>query len=169
MHKVFISEDKRGYIHRLGLLRAHSLGPDVSYKQFVESLFKEMGDPVLTLHHATTGIAGEGGEILDCSKKSWVYGTELDVDNLLEEMGDLLYYFTHILNMTGLTMRDIENINIEKLLKRYPEGRFTQLHAELRLDKVEPDQTSGGHVLGGLESKPSEKPGSSGVENSFEN
>jgi NTP pyrophosphatase (non-canonical NTP hydrolase) len=108
---------------------------EISYSQFVETLFKEMDTASATLHHATTGLAGEGGEILDCSKKSWIYNKPLDVENLIEELGDLRFYYQACLNMLGLSDYEIQAMNRKKLLHRYPTGQYSDQHAQQRLDK----------------------------------
>lgn len=74
-----------------------------SYPDFVRNLFKLMGDPVRDMMHACAGIAGEGGEILDIAKKVWVYGKQLDSRNLVEELGDLRFYYQAALNLLEVT------------------------------------------------------------------
>lgn len=106
-----------------------------NYSDFVDERFKQMGDVAGTLHHAATGVSGEGGEILDCSKKVWVYGQELDLANMLEELGDLRFYYQKCLNMLGLTDADVQALNKNKLVVRYPLGTYTDEHAKARLDK----------------------------------
>jgi NTP pyrophosphatase (non-canonical NTP hydrolase) len=117
-------------------LRNQGQVPD--YPQFVEDLFKQLDTPASTLHHATTGLAGEGGEILDASKKTWVYNKKLDIENLIEELGDIRFYYQKILNMLNLSDEDIRDINTFKLKKRYPLGKYSDKHAQSRLDKAVP-------------------------------
>lgn len=112
-------------------------GEYVPYPKFVDNLFKYMETPAASFHHATTGISGEAGELLDASKKVWVYGQDFAIDNVLEELGDIRYYYQQCLNMLGLLDEDIQAINIRKLTKRYPEGMYTDEYAALRLDKKE--------------------------------
>lgn len=106
-----------------------------SYEEFVNELFNHMNNRAECLQHATIGLAGEGGEILDCSKREWIYKKELDVENLIEELGDIRFYYQQILNMTGLTDADIVASNVKKLKKRYPSGRYTNFDATNRADK----------------------------------
>jgi len=42
--------------------------------------------------HAVMGIIGEAGELADCLKRHFVYGLELDRENIREELGDLMFY-----------------------------------------------------------------------------
>lgn len=106
------------------------------YPEFVEKLFKHMATPADTLHHAATGMAGEAGELLDASKKHWAYGKQIDVRNLIEELGDLRFYYQATLNMLGLDDHDIMAFNMKKLLERYPGGEYSDAAAINRADKA---------------------------------
>lgn len=111
------------------------------YPKFVDCLFKEMSNPAECLHHATTGLSGEAGELLDASKKQWVYNKPLDVVNLIEELGDIRFYYQSVLNMLDLKDVDIKNMNTHKLMKRYPSLSYSDKQAQERLDKVQEDET----------------------------
>ncbi len=99
-------------------------------------LVKPYDDKVGQLVHATMGVAGESGELVDAVKKHWIYGKELDRHNVREECGDLLFYIAKILRLTGWTMQQAIDHNMEKLNARYPVG-YTDQHAIDRLDKQE--------------------------------
>lgn len=71
------------------------------------------------------GLSGESGEVCDLLKKSLYHGHKLDIEHLKKELGDVLFYLTAIATKEGLTLEEIANVNIEKLLKRYPDG-FSQ-------------------------------------------
>jgi len=88
----------------------------------------------LKLLHATLGVAGEAGELVDAVKKHVLYNKPLDVENLKEECGDLLWYMTLLLTTIESDFSEVMQMNIDKLSKRYPEG-YTDKHAQLRLDK----------------------------------
>lgn len=106
------------------------------YPQFVENLGKPMPRAVDEAHHHTTGMAGEAGELLDITKKSWVYEKPLDVAHIIEELGDVRWYYQSMLNMLGLTDEDIQASNTVKLMKRYPMGVYSNEQAQARADKV---------------------------------
>jgi len=105
------------------------------YEEFVMSIFKTFPSPIETLLHAGVGISGEAGEILDALKKTWVYTKPLDVDNLKEELGDILFYVTALATNIGTTLPELMQGNIEKLRRRYPEG-YTDAAAQRRADKI---------------------------------
>lgn len=87
------------------------------------------------LMHATLGIAGESGEIVDAVKKHVIYNKDLDVANMREEIGDIMWYIALACRTLDFDMEEILQENIEKLAKRYPE-KYTDAHASLRLDKA---------------------------------
>lgn len=77
---------------------------------------------VARLNHAFNLIAGEGAEGLDAIKKYLYYGKELDITNLIEEIGDALYGCQVACSALGVTMEQALEANKKKLQKRYPEG-----------------------------------------------
>ena len=105
------------------------------YTTFVNNLMKTMATPAEELHHAGTGIAGEGGEILDITKKVWVYGKELDVAHLVEELGDMRFYYQAMLNLLQMTDAEIIAQNMKKLRVRYADGKYSDAQANARADK----------------------------------
>jgi len=76
------------------------------FAEHVSRLFVKPQDHIGRVLHAAVGISGEAGEVLDTAKKTWVYGKELDRENILEESGDLLFYISALLTETGFTMEE---------------------------------------------------------------
>ncbi len=107
---------------------------DLTYPQFVDGLVAKPADDQGKMVHMAMGVAGEAGELIDAVKKHWIYGKPLDVENVKEELGDLLFYATKIANLCGLTWDEIEAHNVEKLKKRYPTG-YSDAAAQARADK----------------------------------
>ena len=96
------------------------------------------GDQIYDLRHAALGLASETGEFTTTVKRAAIYDVELTeamVDNLVEELGDVLWYVCLAANAVGATLEQVAAVNIAKLAKRYPE-RYTNEAAELRADKV---------------------------------
>ena len=81
---------------------------------------KQITDEQIT--NAVMGIAGEAGEICDMWKKVMFHKHPLDKAKLLNEIGDVRYYLEVLTYMLGETMENIEELNIDKLNKRYPNG-----------------------------------------------
>jgi len=84
--------------------------------------------------HATLGICGEAGEIADAIKRWQCYDRELDMDNVKEEIGDMLYYLKALCLCTGTDLQECAELNQIKLQKRYPDG-FTTAASIERADK----------------------------------
>lgn len=68
------------------------------------------------------GLAGETGKVIELIKKYFYHDQKLDMIALIDELGDLLWYFTNILNEFELELSEIQIKNINKLYKRYPKG-----------------------------------------------
>lgn len=86
------------------------------------------------LLHMAVGVAGEAGELLDAIKKHAIYGRELDVENVIEELGDLEFYMQGIRQELRIARRVVLAENIEKLRVRYG-TRYTNARANERRDK----------------------------------
>ena len=83
-----------------------------------------------------SGVSGEAGELLDAIKKHTIYGKPLDVENVIEELGDLEFYMERIRQVTGITREQTIEANIAKLGKRYSSGKYSNQQAQARADKV---------------------------------
>lgn len=73
------------------------------------------------LYIASTGLAGETGEVLEKLKKHIRDGF-LDRQALLAELGDTLYYLVMIGRMFGFGLDDIIRANMDKLKDRAERG-----------------------------------------------
>lgn len=87
------------------------------------------------LLHMVLGISGEAGELLDAVKKHVIYGKELDLENVTEEAGDILFYLEGLLQPLGITLDDCRQATMDKLAKRYPGLTYTNQAAIERADK----------------------------------
>jgi len=123
----------------------YNIGDFMDNKQYLElsdRTCKHVDDAGVTfgskqydLLHATLGIAGESGEIVDAVKKCIIYGKALDKDNMREEIGDIMWYIALACRSLDFDLGEILDENIAKLQKRYPD-RYNDFHASARLDKV---------------------------------
>ena len=83
------------------------------------------------LIHACMGMQTETAEFTDALKKAIFYGKTLDVVNLKEELGDLLWYVSQAMDELDTTYEIEMSRVIRKLKARYPE-KFTEENAENR-------------------------------------
>lgn len=88
------------------------------------------------LIHGLIGGATEAGEKLEAILNALDNGTELDLPNILEEVGDGLWYDAAVLRVAGKTFEDVQTVNIDKLKARFPNG-FTAFNANNRNLDVE--------------------------------
>lgn len=94
---------------------------EAEYVKFVLSKLSPEGakEPVI---NAALGIAGEAGEIADIVKKAHFHGHRVATEQLLDEVGDLMYYVFLLLTCLNSDLYTVLNMNMDKLNKRYPEG-----------------------------------------------
>ena len=109
--------------------------------EYIKQARVTMADPIeainrvdtkaMNLIHAAFGMQTEAGEFTDMLKKHFFYGKELDVVNLKEEMGDLLWYVALACKTLDCTFEELFDTNIAKLRERYS-GKFNEYDAEHR-------------------------------------
>ena len=114
----------------------------MEYGDFVEKLCKKGKEIVqqltaddCNLIHMSMGVSGEAGELTDAIKKYTIYRKPLDLENVIEELGDLEFYMQGIRNALSLTRAEILRYNIDKLEKRYDQGSHSDKQAQERADK----------------------------------
>ena len=74
------------------------------------------------IFNACVGLSGEVGELNDMVKK-WVFHEKsLDELHLKKELGDVLWYVAMMCHAMHWELDDVMQINIDKLIARYPEG-----------------------------------------------
>ena len=74
--------------------------------------------------HYVMGMVTEVGELMDVYKKELAYDKPMDVINMAEEIGDLMWYIANYCRVMGFDFEEILEKNIAKLKARYPE-KFT--------------------------------------------
>lgn len=74
------------------------------------------------LLNGVMGLCGESGECIDLVKKYRFQGHRLDREKLKDELGDVLWYVAITCQALGVTLDDVMEHNVKKLLLRYPDG-----------------------------------------------
>lgn len=85
----------------------------------------------LDILHAIFGVISEAGEILEELMKAKLEGREVNRVNMIEEVGDIMWYLALALRANGGSFEDACTRNINKLAVRYPE-QFSEHKAENR-------------------------------------
>ena len=116
------------------------------FSEMVSLLAKDGDDIVCSLDgddahmlHMALGLAGEVGELIDGLKKGLIYGAPIDLDNVIEEMGDIEFYMEGLRLSMDINRDECLAANINKLATgenaRYSEG-YSDDAAQYRADKV---------------------------------
>lgn len=71
------------------------------------------------------GLVCESGEVGDHIKKHVYHGHPINLEGVLDELGDVLHYLSGLAYMAGHSLDDVATFNLSKLSKRYPKG-FSQ-------------------------------------------
>lgn len=114
----------------------------IAHDELVSKLVKP-GDEILSeitgrechVLHMIMGICGEAGELLDALKKSIIYRKPLDLDNVIEELGDIEFYLEGLRQAMLIKRDETLTANINKLSKRYETLKYSNQQAIDRADK----------------------------------
>lgn len=90
---------------------ARTINPDV----------EAMGREAM-LTEALMGLAGESGEALELLKKYKFQGHSMNIEKMVEELGDVSWYLAEAATALNVELSDIFGANLTKLEKRYPNG-----------------------------------------------
>ncbi|WP_137597933.1 nucleoside triphosphate pyrophosphohydrolase family protein [Paucilactobacillus kaifaensis] len=74
------------------------------------------------LTNCALGLAGETGQVVDLVKNYTFRGQKLDRDELVHEMGDVLWYLSQVAQWANIPFDEIAKTNIDILNDRYPDG-----------------------------------------------
>lgn len=93
------------------------------YQQEANELISEEGKKDL-LTNGVLGLAGESGECCDIIKKYKYQGHQLNKDDLIEELGDVLWYIAETCLGLDVTLEEVAIKNLDKLHARYHGSKF---------------------------------------------
>jgi NTP pyrophosphatase (non-canonical NTP hydrolase) len=95
----------------------------------------EKGANIERLLTAGVGINAEGGEFLEIVKKMLFQGKPWNDEtrtHLIKELGDTMWYVAQACIALEVSFDEVIQTNIDKLMKRYPEGYFDAYYSENR-------------------------------------
>lgn len=90
--------------------------------------WNEKTDSSGQLVNAVLGLAGESGEVAEMVKKGLFHGQPIDAAKIRKELGDILYYVAATAYCFRISLDDVAQTNIDKLLARYPNGFEPKAH-----------------------------------------
>lgn len=92
------------------------------YQNLAQRTSRKDLDKEQHIMNAMLGLAGESGECADLVKKSLFQDGRDVYSELIDELGDVLWYVAEGASALGVTLEGIAQHNITKLKTRYPEG-----------------------------------------------
>lgn len=92
------------------------------YQQFAQRTMMEFPSNDQAMAYLALGLLGETGEVGEIVKKYVYHGHVVDIPKLNKEIGDVLWYVACLAGAIGMSLGDIADINIAKLMVRYPDG-----------------------------------------------
>ena len=90
---------------------------------------------VTQLLTATLGLTAESGEFTEVVKKIIFQGKPYNEENVFHmkrELGDICWYLAQACMALDTTFDEILEMNVDKLVARYPGGQFDVHHSENR-------------------------------------
>lgn len=86
------------------------------------------------------------GDLLDYTKKIWVYHKDPQPleDGIVALLGKIHGALTALYTSMEITREQVLRLNQEKLAARFPDGVYTNYHAQARLDKTTDITSEGG-------------------------
>jgi NTP pyrophosphatase (non-canonical NTP hydrolase) len=97
----------------------------------------------LRLLHAAMGMSKESGEVQDLLEKAIFFNQELNVEKILDELGDILWYMSLALNTIGQSFEEVMRRNDAKLKARFPSKYQDELAKNRDRAKEEKAQSMG--------------------------
>jgi NTP pyrophosphatase (non-canonical NTP hydrolase) len=101
----------------------------MTINEYQNAAMRTSGKNLTTAEHllnGALGLTGESGEVADLVKKSMFQGHKWDFDHIAKELGDILWYVAETATAIGEDLETIMQMNIDKLMKRYPDGFSTE-------------------------------------------
>jgi len=100
-----------------------------------DTIAEELTGTEAHIIHMVMGISGEAGELLDAIKKATIYRKPIDMENVIEELGDIEFYMEGLRQKLNITRDETIVANMDKLGKRYEGFAYSDNSAKQRKDK----------------------------------
>jgi len=115
-------------------------------------ILEQLDEDEWDLIHGALGAATEAGEILEQVRNCLSQGNDVDMDNVREEIGDLLYYLARLADVSDTTLLEEMQRNNSKLRERFPDEFSTEDALDRDVDSerevMEIHQIEAGKTLG---------------------
>jgi NTP pyrophosphatase (non-canonical NTP hydrolase) len=74
------------------------------------------------LEYLVSGLCGEAGEVASLYAKAVRDGHSVSRENLIKELGDVLWFIAVLSDVFGVSMESVATTNLDKLYKRKANG-----------------------------------------------
>lgn len=115
----------------------------IVYAEMVRTLAKPGADIIAQLTpvkahawHMASCISGEAGELFDAVKREAIYNKDVDLVNVVEELGDIEFYLEGLRQAYNITREETLASNVDKLSARYEGLKYSDKAAQERADKI---------------------------------
>ena len=105
-----------------------------SFSNRISELY-DQGFPSERLLTASVGMCAEAGEFTEVVKKIIFQGKPVNEENLFHlkrELGDIMWYVMQACMGLDISLDEVIEMNVDKLVKRYPGGEFDVHYSENR-------------------------------------
>ena len=108
-----------------------------NYYDFAQriAILQDQDFPTERLLTAAVGMSAESGEFTEVIKKIIFQGKPVNEENLFHlkrELGDIMWYVMQACIGLDITLEEVIEMNVDKLVKRYPGGKFDVHYSENR-------------------------------------
>jgi len=102
----------------------------LDFESFIQRMVEldAQGFNVPQLMTGSMGLSSESGEFNEIVKKTFFHGENMTEDkkfHMKRELGDIIWYWLAACLAMGFDPNEIVAMNVEKLEKRYPGGKFS--------------------------------------------
>ncbi len=91
------------------------------YQRLTDRAIPEHENKKDAVLHWCIGLSEECGEVLSVVKHHYYGGEELNKEDLVKEIGDVMWYLAALCRETGIDMDAASQLNAEKLMHRFPD------------------------------------------------
>ncbi|QFG06340.1 MazG-like pyrophosphatase [Synechococcus phage S-SCSM1] len=137
--KFTMSQDKVDTQKYLEFVDAVTSNESKNYYDFAQriAILQDQDFPTERLLTAAVGMSAEAGEFTEIIKKIIFQGKPVNEENLFHlkrELGDIMWYVAQACIGLDISLDEVMEMNVEKLVARYPGGEFDVHYSENRKD-----------------------------------
>lgn len=95
------------------------------YQQLTNRAIPEHDNKKDAILHWCIGLSEECGEVMSVIKHHFYGGEEINREDLVKEIGDILWYTAALCREAGISLEGVAKINAQKLIHRFPDDEFS--------------------------------------------